>query len=192
MQSREATRISAKRFGKEVSQGHYLLVGSAIKLDHRTSQMPAKKRDDPRYKPFVGRMFTLRKHKVIPGYPSVPNRNRTEYTSDHFGEIVLVLDETNTRVRVCDHEGSAIWIPKFFLHKEIKNGEFTNVDALSECVQNLLTMAEDMKERNKGKVVETSLEDFEVYVNELERIANFIRQYADHFNPVINPNFDNE
>lgn len=153
--------------------------------------MPAKKRDDPRFKPFIGRMFTLRKHKVIPGYPLVPNRNRTEYTSDHFGEIVLVLDETNTRVRVCDHEGGAVWIPKFFLHKEIKNGEFANVDALSECVQELLSMAEDMKERTKTEDNESPLEAFEVYANELERIANFVRQYADCFNPIVNPDYDN-
>jgi hypothetical protein len=103
---------------------------------------------------------------------------------------VLVLDETNTRVRVCDHEGGAIWIPKFFLHKEIKNGEFTNVDALSECVQELLSIAEDMKERNRSRDTEPPPEAFEVYAAELERIANFVRQYADYFNPVINPNWD--
>lgn len=136
-------------------------------------------------------MFTLRKHKVIPGYPLVPNRNRTEYTSEHFGEIVLVLDETNTRVRVCDHQGSAVWIPKFFLHKEIKNGQFQNVDALSECVQELLSLAEDMKERNKTENSETPKEAFGVYAEELERIANFIRQYADIFNPILNHDNNN-
>lgn len=147
--------------------------------------MPAKKLNDPRYKPFIGRMFSLRKHKVIPGYPHVPDRERTEYPREHFGDIVLVLDETNTRVRVCDHEGSAIWIPKFFLHKEIKNGEFMDVDALSECVQELLSVAEDMKERTKkDDNTETPSEAMTLYAEELERIANFLRQYADTFNPI--------
>jgi len=129
-------------------------------------------------------MFSLRKHKVIPGYPHVPDRERTEYPREHFGEIVLVLDETNTRVRVCDQEGSAIWIPKFFLHKEIKNGEFKDVDALSECVQELLSVAEDMKEcTKKADNTGTPQEAVALYAEELERIANFLRQYADTFNP---------
>jgi len=135
-------------------------------------------------------MFTLRKHKVIPGYPSTLNQNRTEYTSEQFGEVVLVLDETNTRVRVCDHEGSAIWISKFFLHKEVKNSTFQDIDAFSDCVQELLTIAEDIKDhdcRNDADV--TSLE---IYSSELERIANSIRQYADCFNPVINPKYDEQ
>ena len=148
--------------------------------------MPAKPLNDPRYKPFIGRMFSLRKHKVIPGYPNVPDKERTKYPREHFGEIVLVLDEANTRVRVCDQNGSAVWIPKFFLHKEIRNGEFANVDALSERVQELLSVAGDMKERTK-KNGHSGMPDeiLVLYAEELERIAIFLRQYADTFNPVV-------
>jgi len=137
--------------------------------------MPAKIRNEPRFKPFIGRIFTLRQHKEIPCFHN--NKDRVEVDLADFGEAVLVTDENNTRVKVTLTTGSFVWIPKFFLHKEIKNGLFKDVDGISESIQELLSLAEDMKEREK---------DFgalSVYAEELERIANSLRQYADEVNP---------
>lgn len=139
--------------------------------------MPAKIRNEPRFKPFVGRVFTLRQHREIPCFQN--NKDRIEIPLIDFGGAVLVTDENNTRVKVTLSTGSFVWIPKFFLHKEIKNGSFRDVDGISECIQELLSMAEDMKVR------ERDFEALSVYAEELERVANLLRQYADEVSPTV-------
>lgn len=140
--------------------------------------MPAKKRDEARFKPFIGRVFTLRQHKEIPCYQD--NRDRIKLDLDDFGEAVLVTDENNTRVKVTLTSGSFVWIPKFYLHKEIKNGLFKDVDGISECIQELLSLVEDMKLQEKD------FEVLSVYAEELERVAKTLRQYTDEVNPTNN------
>lgn len=137
--------------------------------------MPAKIRNEPRFKPFIGRFFTLRQHKEIPCFHN--NKERVKVDLADFGEAVLVIDESNTRVKVTLTTGSFVWIPKFFLHKEIKNGLFKNVDGVSESIQELLSLAEDMKKEGKN------FGALSVYAEELERIANSLRQYADEVSP---------
>jgi len=132
--------------------------------------MPAKRRDEPRYKPFIGRIFSLRKHKKIPAY-FTHNGTKMLYTLDKFGEAVLVLDETNTRARVVILGGGAVWIPKFFLHKEIKNGEFQKADTISELIQETLNVAEDLRKQGHE------------HTAALYRIAHSLRQYVDKIIP---------
>lgn len=146
--------------------------------------MPAKKRNDPRYKSFVGRLFTLRNHKIIPASREEQGK-RFEMKPIQLGQAVLVLDETNTRVKVCVSEGGFAWIPKFYLHKEVKNGEFKNADTISETIQELLSLAEDIKTEaaqiNDEKILKK--DKLETYSEELCRLANHLRQYVDIINP---------
>lgn len=137
--------------------------------------MPAKKRDEPRFKPFIGRVFTLRQHKEIPCFHN--NKDRIKVDLEDFGGAVLVTDENNTRVKVTLATGSFVWIPKFFLHKEVKNGIFEDIDGISECIQELLSIAEEMKTQDQD------FESLSVYAEELERVANSLRQHADTVNP---------
>jgi len=142
--------------------------------------MPAKKRDEPYLKPFIGRVFTLRQHKDIPCFHE--NKTRICLDLSDFGEAVLVTDESNTRVKVTLATGSFVWIPKFFLHKEVKNGLFKEVDNISECIQELLFLAGEMKSKE---------EDFEAlsnYAEEIERVAYLLRQYADEISPTNKKN----
>jgi len=143
--------------------------------------MSAKSRNEPKYKPFIGRMFTLRKHKKIPGYPTTPNIDRTEYTHEHFGEVVLVLDETNTQVRVSDKYGKTVWISKFFLHKEINNKQFINVDTLVENIFKILTSTKNIKEKLRDSNAKNSVNK---ELEELENIANNLRMFADKLEPL--------
>lgn len=137
-------------------------------------KMPAKKRNDPKFKPFIGRIFTLRQHQKIPTFKD--NKERIDITLENFGNVALVLDENNTRVKITLNNGTFTWIPKFYLHKEIKNGVFEEVDVISKCLQNLLLIAEDMRTKEFD-------ESYVFYVEEIEKIANLLRYYIDDKNP---------
>ena len=65
----------------------------------------------------MGRVFTLRQHKNFPCY--YKNKERIQIDPKEIGEAVLVFDETNTRVKISLANGSFVWVPKFYLHKEI-------------------------------------------------------------------------
>lgn len=138
--------------------------------------MPAKKKDHPQYKPFIGRIFTLRQHKIMPCYHD--NKERIEVCRSDFGDVVLVTDETNTRVKVTLSTGSFTWIPKFFLHTEIKNDLFESVDEFAICIQKLLKIAEEMK-KNKEQ-----FDKFTIYAEDLQQVAVSLKHYADCLNPI--------
>jgi len=137
--------------------------------------MPAKKRSEPHFKPFIGRVFTLRQHKNIPCYKD--NKEHVKITLSDFGQAVLVIDENNTRVKITLVNGTFVWIPKFFLHKEIKGASFKKIDGIAECIQILLFLAEDMRSK------EQDFNSFTDYAEELERAAICLRQYADEISP---------
>lgn len=138
--------------------------------------MPAKKKDCPQYKPFIGRIFTLRQHKTMPCYHD--NKERIEVCRSDFGDVVLVTDETNTRVKVTLSTGSFTWIPKFFLHTEIKNDLFESVDELAICIQKLLKIAEELRNN------EEQLGKFTIYAEDLQQVAVSLKHYTDCLNPI--------
>lgn len=130
--------------------------------------MPAKKRDESIYKSFLGRVFTLRKHKQIPGFRN--EKSRKEFFSiDNIGEAVIILDETNTRVKVYCSGGGSIWIPKFFLHNEIKGNDFEIFDSITDCIGEILNLTEEFD--NKEKCSNTK--------KRLQNIAFSLREIAD-------------
>ena len=146
--------------------------------------MPAKKRNEPRYKSFLGRIFTLRNHKNIPASRE-RNGKRFKMKPEQLGEAVLVLDESNARVRVCAAEGGSAWIAKFYLHKEINNGEFLNLDAVTETIEEMLSLAEDiqLEASQINEEGHCSKETLEGYSEQLYRLANSLRHYADLVSP---------
>ena len=82
--------------------------------------MPAKRSLHIKFKPMIGKIFLLRKNKTIPYY-SNPQSNCEGYLSrDLLGDGVLILDESNTRVQIINQRSEAIWIGKYYLHKELE------------------------------------------------------------------------
>ena len=88
--------------------------------------MPAKRSLHIKFKPMIGKIFLLRKNKTIPYY-SNPSSNCEGYLSrELFGDGVLILDESNTRVQIINQKNQPIWIGKYYLHKEIETTKNNN------------------------------------------------------------------
>ena len=87
-----------------------------------------------KYKIYVGRIFILRKHKLIPASTEKKYGKRFLYDATQtFGEAVYILDETNSKVQVTTASGSLLlWIPKYFLHKEITNQHMNNINSITK------------------------------------------------------------
>ena len=142
--------------------------------------MPAKRRNDPKYKAYVGRVFTLRNRKVIPAKVTRTSRQTTVPRTE-FGDAVLVIDEDNSRVRVCMTNGQFSWIAKFYLHHEIESGTFETADTIVGSVDSLLKLAMALRSTQQKEQTGTKL--LEVLPETLENIAASLRQIADNINP---------
>jgi len=125
--------------------------------------MPANCDLPPQYKIYTGRTFILRKHKTIPASLDKKAKTRKYYnTREVFGEACLVMDETNSRVKITTLIGRTLWISKFYLHKEIVANLFENYDYISKLAHELVNgKSENIKEAGKA-----------------------LRQYADILKPV--------
>jgi len=104
-------------------------------------------RNESKYKSFIGRVFILRKHKKIPVHLQHSNE-RVFFSYKEIGEAVLILDETNSKVKVYTIENKVIWIQKFYLLKELKSSINTTVDNLVEIIQDLSKIMEKLQEQN--------------------------------------------
>lgn len=72
-----------------------------------------------KFKPFVGRCFTLKNYTDLKKYP----------------EVILVMDETKKEVMFLDLQGNATWISKFYLRdKPIESRVFATPDTLTEVM----------------------------------------------------------
>lgn len=77
----------------------------------------------PEYKIYTGRLFALRKSKQIlaANTKTHGDRSRLSYDNlDTFGEAVLVLDESNSKVLVTTRLQTPLWIAKYHLYKELE------------------------------------------------------------------------
>lgn len=92
------------------------------------------------FKPYIGRIFSLKKTKIIPASEDKFAKTRKHYKNvETFGEVCLVVDETNTRVQVTTiTEGKMLWIGKFFLAKEIVNDSTKNFDHADDIANKLV------------------------------------------------------
>lgn len=142
--------------------------------------MPAKKRNKPKYKAFIGRTFTLRNNKIIPGYPTmIGSPTRKDYLRGSLPNAVIIFDETNTQVRISDNNGNTLWISKYYLHNEIINSQFKNIDDLNEYIFELLGSTEIIKSATK----DFNKEEILSQIVEIESIVNKIKLLSDNLNP---------
>jgi hypothetical protein len=88
-------------------------------------------------KSYVGRIFALRRRAKITASFSQKDGNSAEYPREEFGDAVLVLDETNAKVKVLKNDGFVVWIPKYFLLKEIPTQQEPELTAVLETVRNM-------------------------------------------------------
>jgi len=111
--------------------------------------MPINRKLKPNLKSHVGRTFGIRKYNLISVYEtgrSVGNGKTTH--RDDIGEAVMVLDETNVRVRVSLTSGGTGWIAKHYLHKEIKSAQFAQFDALASLIEKLTAFYDVIDEKD--------------------------------------------
>lgn len=103
--------------------------------------MPANRKLKPNLKSYVGRTFGVRKYNLISMYETerAVGNSRTTHRDD-IGEAVMVLDETNVRVRVILASGGTGWIAKHYLGKEIKSAQFAGIDNLAGLIEKLTTL----------------------------------------------------
>lgn len=101
---------------------------------------------EPKFKPHVGRMFKLRKVEEIEvfeaGMPAWGNGQRTLNRKKDLGEVVMVFDETNTRVSISTVDGVIVWISKFYLGLEIANPARSQSDTIESVVKELMGLSE--------------------------------------------------
>lgn len=134
--------------------------------------MPANRKLKPYLKSHVGRTFTLRKVVLIPTYQDAKGSNAGLVNSvEELGEAVLVLDETNTRVCIVRATGGTIWIPKYYLLKEIKSELHKKYDSLTEIINELCLIDKELRTDNHH--LSTAVENV---VNNLREIADAERK----------------
>jgi len=109
-----------------------------------------------KYKSYLGRIFILRKHKLIPASTEKKFGKRFLYeAAKTFGEAVYILDETNSKVQVTTLSGTILWIPKYYLHKEIEqqnlNDSFSK-NKINELSSELL--ASNLSDENKMSIIQ--------------------------------------
>lgn len=124
---------------------------------------------EPKFKPHVGRLFRLRKVKQMEGYaagrPAFGDGQRIIEPKKDIGEIVMVLDETNTRVCVPSADGLRLWISKFYLGSEVRSKSNHQGDTIESVIQELMSLSTSMLEqKNIEQLSET-----------LQNIANKLR-----------------
>lgn len=146
--------------------------------------MPANRTLMAKYKPHAGRTFTLRKNKVIPAYTAGrSSHNEKQFVlnrAEAFGEAVLVLDETNTRICVTTTTGTALWIQKYYLHKEVPSKIRTKTDTMSECVVGILDISRNLRENGLNSITQQ-----QEAVSKLETIAQTLRLLTDQENDLL-------
>lgn len=146
-------------------------------LAHMSSSFLENK--EPKFKPHVGRMFYLKKVKNIEAY-SVPypgygdGRHVLDRKKD-MSSIVMVLDESNTRVMITVLDGVALWISKSCLGNEFKNKMNTRRDTLDELILDLASLANSFKEDPKveGKATVEKKEVSDRLLDFLNRLRTF-------------------
>lgn len=137
--------------------------------------MPANRRLKSHHKSFVGRTFTLRNVNIMPIYNDYKNGAiGLSVSREELGEAVFVLDESNTRACITKASGGQCWIPKYYLHKEIKSYLYRKYDCLSDVIFELTTIKNSIENETNHK--------------KLDDIISSLREMADEEYKTIVPN----
>jgi hypothetical protein len=109
--------------------------------------MPANRRLKSHHKSFVGRTFTLRNVNLLPIYNDYKNNAiGSSIAREELGEAVFVLDESNTRACITKASGGLCWVPKYYLHKEIKSYTYHKYDSLTDVIVDLVSIKDSIKD----------------------------------------------
>jgi len=142
---------------------------------------PANSKLEARYKSYVGRTFLLRKVSSVPITRTTTlasTQGRVFVNREQVGDCVLILDETNSKVKVIMAvDASYCWISKYYLHKELENETFEKLDTLSEWTHEILGISEDLEEQPQRYMFQ---------VLRLKDMARRIRQVSDEERKKIN------
>lgn len=145
--------------------------------------MPAKRELQNKFKPHVGRIFSLRKVAIIPSYDRPKSAwNQQQQLLDRvsvLGEAVYIMDENNTRVSVLKIDGGTCWIPKYYLHKELitpNDSSNNKVDLYTENIVLLLSIAKKIRDNEKGNLSLKDAELIEDVAKDLRTITDIISQ----------------
>jgi len=113
----------------------------------------------------IGKIFLLRKNKTIPYY-SNPKSNCEGYLSrDVLGDGVLILDESNTRVQIINQRSEAIWIGKYYLHKELE----------TDIKNNKHDLLFDIIEQTSQLCLKTHQKELQLILSKLKLLEEFIK-----------------
>ena len=115
--------------------------------------MSTNKKLKAKYKSYIGRLFSLRKCTLIPAYDSPKETWQSKHwvldREKELGEVVFVLDETNSRVCVLRQGNGVCWIQKYFLHKEIPGVEYKPEDSYNEIIALILGVSKKIREHTE-------------------------------------------
>lgn len=141
--------------------------------------MGSNKGLEGKFKPHIGRIFFLRKTRLInvykQGKASCSNdREKPVEREQFFGDTVLVLDETNTRICVTSILGTVYWIQKYYLLKELVTDRTQATDTLTSAVADLMVLSKNLKENKLCSTEEQAL-----LCKNIEKIAISLRALAD-------------
>jgi hypothetical protein len=132
--------------------------------------MPSNRRLKPHLKSHVGRTFSLRKVNLIPTYKDDRGSSiGLQFAREELGEAVMILDESNTRVCIVKASGGTVWIPKYYLLKEMKSELYKKYDALIEAISHLTEISKTLRNENKSMLA----------VN-VDNVINNLRMFADN------------
>lgn len=127
---------------------------------------------EPKFKPYVGRMFRLRKLDKIDAYcggmPAFGDGHRVLERGTEFGEVVVPMDETNTRIYVATLSGIAVWISKNYLGKEMPLKKNEKQDSIEDIVIELMDLSIDL----------TKDTDMDNLANSLRALASRLRELS--------------
>lgn len=99
-------------------------------------------------KSYVGRMFELKKYTSIWGSVKLragASGQKIKYSYSDFSDLVFVLDEGTTKVKIQKKDGFPVWIGKFFLRTEVLGDakiEFRN-DQIITTIKSLVSKVQD-------------------------------------------------
>ena len=135
--------------------------------------MPANRTLDIKFRPMIGRIFSIRKISKIPYFSEEKNgrQNGILHPKD-LGDGILVLDENNTRVKIILQNGSSVWIGKYYLHRELKT-EFK--DQKKELLYKILNLVQETclslhSENVESKKAAKTLESCLLKIRHLEEL----------------------
>lgn len=121
-------------------------------------------------------MFKLKQHRsiltTVKSGSSGYNIQNVYVRYTDFPEIVVVLDEVNSKVRLQKKDGSAVWIRKFFLGEEViadGRGKEVNYEKALDVFKTLVGKLSGQLTPGEEKDVAEATVAFETVISDLQK-----------------------